>query len=346
MLHILHPRDYLHLLHCPCSASAALSLQGDSAICSRCHRRFPIRERCILDLVDVATLDAETARELKGNTHRATPEQLAAWVAAEQSSGWTGYYAHSRKHSMELLARRLRDAGIDTLFSLGSGTGREIFYLQQFMHLKRVYCSDLSATALEVIPRRLAPFEIEVGLFAADLVQAPIAVKDIPILVVNALHHTRDMHATLTVLLQKGYCDIFLVEPASNFLIRTLARLGLAQRVEYSGVKPGRLEIPRLRAFCREHGYRVSLATLWMFPQDYFERIFGASPRVQQVLIGGLTVFSRAANWIHFGNTTVAHLRRADAGGGAIPEDGLSDARAARSAADLQRSIRTSQYVQ
>ena len=51
-------------------------------------------------------------------------------------------------------------------------------------------------------------------------------------------------------LLAQGYKAILLVEPTSNALIKCLARRGLAQRVEYSGVKPGRLEIGELYRLC------------------------------------------------------------------------------------------------
>ena len=315
MLQILHPIDYVQLLCCSCSTDAQLSLEGNVAVCTRCHSQFPVRDDFILDLVDVNALDAETARELKGNTYRATQTQIAAFVAAEESTGWTRYYAHSRKQSMQVLARYLKEAGVDTLFSLGSGTGREIFYLEQIIDLNTVYCSDLSATALQFIPYRLAPFAIKVGLFTADLARVPIHDKDTPILVVNALHHTQDMHAALWAMLEYGYRDIFLVEPTGNFLIRMLAHLGLSQRVEYSGVKPGRLDIGKLQAHCQEHAYRLSFTTLWTFPQDYFERFFGPSPLLQRIVIEGLALLSIATNCIHFGNITVAHLRNSGAAG-------------------------------
>lgn len=319
MLQILHPRDYAQLLNCPCAEDSVLEVQGDAAICSRCCRHFPVREDGILDLVDVALLDEETARELRGNTYRGTPVHLAASAAAEQSTGWTRYYAHSRKQSMQVLAQYLREANVETLFSLGSGTGREIYYLKQFMDFDTVYCSDLSATALRVVPHRLVTFEIKVGLFTSDLARVPIKVKEIPILVVNALHHTRDMHAALEAWLEYGYREIFIVEPTGNFLIRMLARLRLSQRVEYSGVRPGRLEIRKLRACCQRHGYRLSLTTLWTFPQDYFEKMFGSSSRIQRAFIGAVATFSVATNHFHFGNTTVAHLQKSGAAGTVSP---------------------------
>jgi hypothetical protein len=324
MAHILHPRDYIQFLCCPCSESSALTLEGDAAACSRCHRQFPIRENSFLELVDMGLLDAETARELRGNTYLAAPAQIAAYVAAEQSSGWTSYYAQSRKQSIQVLAEYLKKANASTLFSLGSGTGREIFYLQQFMDFDTVYCSDLSSTALQIVPQRLAPFAIKVGLFTADLARVPIRSKDIPILIVNALHHTQDMHTALKALLEYGYRDIFLVEPTNNFLIRALARWKLSQRVEYSGVKPGRLEIRALRGFCREFRYDLSLTTLWTFPQDYFERVFGSSPLVQRFFIAGLMVVSIATNRFQFGNVTVAHLKKASALGATSSGEGLA----------------------
>lgn len=128
----------------------------------------------------------------------------------------------------------------------------------------------------------------------------------------NALHHTQDMHAALGKLLEHGHCNVFLVEPTNNFLIRLLARWKLSQRVEYSGVKPGRLEVRELRRCCQEYQYDLTLTTLWTFPQDYFQRIFGSSPLIQRLFIAGVTLFSSVTNRIHFGNVTVAHLKKAN----------------------------------
>ena len=236
MAQILHPSDYIHLLQCSCSESASLVVEDDAVVCSQCHRRSPIREDRVLELVDVQMLDAETVRELRGNTYRATPAQITGYVTAEQNSRWSSYYAHSRKHSIQVLARYLKDEKVKSLYSLGSGTGREIFYLQQFMDFHTIYCSDLSSTALQMVPYRLEPFDIRVGLFTADLAQVPIKSKDIPVLIVNALHHTQDMHAALKRLLAHDHHHLFLVEPTNNWLIRLLARWKLSQRIEYSGV--------------------------------------------------------------------------------------------------------------
>ena len=206
-------------------------------------------------------LDGPTAQELEGHTFDFTPQQTAAFMLREKATLWRNYYSRNRMKTIQHLARFMGRIDCRRVFFLGVGTGREIEYLLSFRELHAVYCSDLSYTALRMVPARLAGLGLEVGLFTSDLQHCPVVSSDVPVVVVNALHHTQDMHASLDGLLGKHFDNLFLIEPTGNFFIRFLSRLGLAQRREYSGVIPGRLDLARLKAMCRRHGYRLTLRT-------------------------------------------------------------------------------------
>jgi hypothetical protein len=151
---------------------------------------------------------------------------------------------------------------------------------------------------------------MELGLFTSDLDACPVKSKNIPILIVNALHHTEDMHGALEQLLGKGYRNILLVEPTNNILLRFLASRGFARRIEYSGVYPGRLELRKLHAFGAAYNYRVSVTTGWALPEDYYRRLFGGSRRLEHAVLALLDMFSAVTNLVKFGNYSVVHLSK------------------------------------
>ena len=130
-----------------------------------------------------------------------------------------------------------------------------------------------------------------------------------PIVVVNALHHTGDMHEAIRGLLHYGYQNIFIIEPAGNWLISFFERRGLARRVEYSGVRPGRLDISRLRLMCASYGYQLNLQTMWSFPQDYFMRTGVESMMITRAFIGIVRTFSIITAPFEFGNSVIAHMQ-------------------------------------
>jgi hypothetical protein len=262
----------------------------------------------ILQLVDPASLDTETVAEWTANQIELEPRRAMALVLAEGSDLWQSYYVRSRQAAVRTLAGYLDRIGTSEAFFLGVGTGREIAYLQRIRQFDRVFCSDLSSAALRLVPVRLEGHALEVGLFTSDLNRCPIACKEVPVVIVRALHHTHDMHDTIEDLLLQGYEHILFEEPVVNWIIHILARRGLAQREEYSGARPGRLSLARLRTMCQEHGYRLSLTTSWSLPEDYYQRVFGPGKRMQGLILGLLNQVSRASNTFKLGNVCVAHL--------------------------------------
>ncbi len=312
MATVLQPADYLHHLACPHCAAPGLQVDGAGSIrCDGCGSRYPVSEDGIIEFVDPTALSGQVADELQGNTYNLSSERIAAIMAAERVAGWRTYYARQRRRSMQQLAQYMQELPVAEIVSLGTGSGREIAYLMDLLPLRTVYCSDLSLTALRMVPERLKDADIQLGLFTSDLGRCPLWSRDVPILVVAALHHTEDMHATLERLLAHGYHDVLVVEPTSNALLQLLARRGLAHRVEYSGLHPGRLNHKALRAMAQQHGYRLSLTTLWVFPEDYFRRLNSRGRLSPQVFCAALDAFSMATNTIKLGNFSVAHLQHA-----------------------------------
>jgi hypothetical protein len=307
---VLPPQAYLGHLRCPHDCRGELVLKEGTAGCQSCCREFAISEDGILELVRESSLDEATTRELHGHAFDFTPQQVEQLVRKEKAMLWRSYYSRNRMNTMRQLAAFMDKTDCGQVFFLGAGTGREIEYLLSFRNLQTVFCSDLSYSALRIIPARLKDYGLSVGLFTSDLQECPVVSREIPVVIVNALHHTRDMHSTLEALLDKRYENIFIVEPTDNFAIRALARLGWARRREYSGVIPGRLELPRLKAMCRRHGYHLLLKTEWEFPRDYYRKLFGNSRWVQKWFFRLLNGFSKLTNVVQFGNFSVVHMSR------------------------------------
>lgn len=123
----------------------------------------------------------------------------------------------------------------------------------------------------------------------------------------------------------------FLVEPTTNWLIRRLTRRGLAQRVEYSGVVPDRLDVRQLRALARCHGYRLRLETLWELPVDYVAAVARRTkiprPIVDRATFVLCAVLSFVGRPFRFGNFAVCSLTRASPAAGVNRRGSGSDGR-------------------
>ncbi len=315
MATVLKPNDYVHLLRCPCPAEGSLTIASGNteASCDLCGKRFSISKDAILEYVDPTTLDFETARELKGNTYELSDDQIQQTYCKNDGDIWSDsiYYSSSHKRIISCLLRYLGTIDCNTIFILGAGRGRDILYLLQFREYDTIFASDISYTALRIIPFRLKDYQLKVGLFTHNLEdECPIGSRDIPILIHEVLHHTQDMHAAIGKLLSKGYQDIVFVEPTNNFVIEYLEKLNLARRVEYSGVKPGRLELKLLREMCRHYGYKTSISTMWVFPQDYLRRLIKGSGVCERIFTWMIIAISVLTNPLNWGNISMVHLHK------------------------------------
>ena len=190
-----------------------------------------------------------------------------------------------------MLYRYLQRDSVDDAAFLGSGTGFEIGPLWRSGYRpRRLLVSDLNRSTLEVAKFNLTAQHIDestpVCLFTSDLDAVPLKDIGIPIVVYECLHHTPDMHATIERMLHYGYRVVYFVEPCSNWLMRILARFGLAEREEYSGLSPDRLDLAgRLRGLCDQYGYHLDVHTMWELPVDYFERVGRGRKWVERLLI-------------------------------------------------------------
>ncbi|MHC1767834.1 MAG: trans-aconitate 2-methyltransferase [Verrucomicrobiia bacterium] len=206
-----------------------------------------------------------------------------------------------------MITRFLASAsGVTPICFLGAGSGYEARELAAKVQLGTILCSDLAYTMLAVVPRTLDDVELRFGLFTSDLQNVPLRRSDSAVIIHEALHHTADMHETLRKLLAVGHARLILVEPVGNTLLRILAKFGLAQRVEYSGVRPGKLDLPRALRLASEHGYRATVWTGWEFPGDYYERFFTWVPMC--AFLKAVDFLSRIGRPLQFGNFAVIHL--------------------------------------
>lgn len=303
---IIHPKDFLDLLHCPCSVHARFDLIEHGVICQKCKKIYPIKES-ILELVDISSLDNETKRELKGNTHELSNEYINRMA---NKDSWSEYFSHAEEIKFNYLVKYLKNIECDQIFSLGSGTGYEMKILSKMKIFNIVFCSDLSYTALYVVPHTLKNTDIKIGLFTSNLDSCPILTKDIPIVIYEALHHTPDMHKTIEKLLIEGYKHILFVEPTNNLIIKWLAKLNLAQRIEYSGLKPGRLEIKKVFKLCKLYEYESRIITLWECPEDYFKKINISSKHFQNYFLFFIDLLSTLTKPFKLGNMSIVHLRK------------------------------------
>jgi uncharacterized protein YbaR (Trm112 family) len=303
----LHPEQVIAQFSCSCAPDSNLCVEHEQAVCQQCGRRYPIRDG-ILEFVDPAGLDDEKARELAGNSYTKFTPEFIRKMASKDS--WGAYHCHFHDLKIRHLLRYLNRLGDTPLASLGSGSGFELKMILKQRHFRRVFSSDLSYQNVQIVPYSLEAVNTEVCLFTSDLDACPLKDRELPILIYEALHHTPDMHATLERLLRYGYTNIFFVEPTGNWLVRALARLGLAQRVEYSGVKPGLLRLDRLRQLCREYGYQASITAVLEFPEDYFRKICPKDGAWQSFLLGCMDLMSLLLRPFNFGYMTIGHLRK------------------------------------
>lgn len=306
MAEILSPAKFLNLLSCTCPAEGELEASGEKVRCRECKREFPIVEG-VLDLVVPEELDADKARELKAHAYELTKEQIEHYA---NKDAWSRYYSHFSDRKIRTLLQYLEKTNCSEFFSLGVGTGFELKKILSKKGFKRIYASDLSLSALRIVRHTLRDFNADVGLFTSDLDRCPVNVKDIPVIVYEAMHHTNDMHKTLEGLLSKGYRDVLFVEPSTNIIVGLLSKLGLAEREEYSGLKPKWLSIRKTRKICRKYGYDAAFTTMWEAPEEYFRKLYKGEGLGQKVFLKSVDAVSWITDFFKTGSFTIAHLRK------------------------------------
>lgn len=303
----------LNYLTCPfCPRPNGTTLKGEKGAlrCSVCKRKYKITSN-IIEFVRPGDLDSETARELRGNTFKLTRENIKHY---ENKDKWSNYYNHFVEKKMNLLLNKLKKIRKSGIVSLGSGPGFEIKQLLKRKKLKTIFSSDLAYSATRVVPHTLKSYRINLCLFTSDLNRPPVR-QDVnfPIVIYEALHHTGDMVATIEKFLERNYKHILFVEPSTNFLVRIMAKLGLAERVEYSGLKPEFLDLNKLKTVAEKYDYQISVDTIWEVPEDYFRIFCKKEGIVQNLLVGLIDLTTYVGNFFKFGNFAIVSLERQDA---------------------------------
>jgi hypothetical protein len=303
---ILNPSLFLHLLNCSCSNHSTLIDKGGEIVCENCNKEYSISNN-ILEFVEPLELDVDTLRELKANTYDLT-QQTINHMANKDS--WSNFYSHFANKKSEHLMCYLEKIESDQIFSLGTGTGFELRKILSLRKYNTVYASDLSYSALRIVPHSINQFDVRCGLFTSDLENCPITWQDIPIIIYEALHHTKDLHLTIEKLLIKNYNNILFVEPSTNFIIQYLTKMGLAQREEYSGLKPKWLELKKLRKLCRRHGYEMFVTTMWEIPEEYFRKFYKKEGLIQAITLFLIDVISGITNLLKIGSFSICYLKK------------------------------------
>lgn len=292
---------------CPLQTNTTLKVSKNKVSCRKCKKIYPVKNN-ILRLVNYRELNSETKRELKGNSFPLTKKNIEYYATKDK---WSSYYNHFANLKLTHLIGYLNSISMKGLISLGSGTGYELKEILKRKHINLIFSSDLSFSATSVVPITLKDYDINLCLFTSDLNRVPVVPNDsLPILIYEALHHTEDIHLTIEKLLQKGFKNILFVEPSTNFIIRILAIFGLAQREEYSGLKPDFLDIPKLRKLSKKYKYKLEIRTLWDIPEEYFRIVCKKESLLQNILLQLIDFISQIGNIFQFGSFAIVSLER------------------------------------
>lgn len=292
-------------LVCPVCKESALQCRKDpqeTIHCRTCNRSFPVSAG-IPNFLLHELLDETNRNELDGNHYDVSNQQAVA--AATTKLDWSPAYIHSLIYAMEKVRVGIRkhvSSSCTELCSLGSGTGFELKWLCRELSFSRVYSSDISPSAVSLVPVTLEDVQLPVGLFVSEFLNVPMAKTEKRLgLVFQALHHTSDIHIALDSLLRNNFSTLVVVEPTTNWLIEFLAKFGLAKRVEYSGLNPSWLKLSEAKRIADEHQCGVNIKTWWEIP-PYLSTHFDRRPMARKMLTKFMDLFSSLTNFFSFGS--------------------------------------------
>lgn len=300
------PEEFLPHFKCIQCGSGTLNFGDRVLTCPVCANSYGITSN-IIQFVNPDELDAEKKRELDGNTDLQDLETIQQTLSETPGNA---YYNYMRKAQIQDLLAFIGTRNMDALVALGTGYATELKDLLRHIVINKLFVSDLTFTSLMVVPFTLTKYTGKLCFFTSDLDLCPIQTQSLPVLVYQALHHTPDIHRTIEGLLKNGYEEMYFVEPADNLFLRFLARWGLAQRVEYSGVKPGRVNLGTLRRLCRIYRYDLKVKIRWELPEDYLRRLIPRDGLMLNWFITCLKVFSYISGFFDFGNAATLRLKK------------------------------------
>lgn len=311
-LHFLPYSKIPKYLTCPkCFKYPKSSLVYKDGIlnCTKCKYRYPLRSK-IAELINLKIISKQAKSELEGNEIKPTKENIKHY---SQKDRWSKYYNHIVNQKISYLMNGLKNRNFKGLISLGSGPGFEIKEILKRKHFPLVFSSDIAFTATSIVSYTLNSFDTTVCLFTSDLNFSPVIPNpEFPIIIYEALHHTKNAVSTLDSLMKKKYENILFVEPCTNFLVKLLASLGLAQRTEYSGVKPDFLDLEKIEKRAKKWGYKIKINTLWDIPEEYIGKVSKRGSATEKFIQDVIDIFSIVTNLINFGSFAIVHLQLND----------------------------------
>lgn len=300
--------ESVKFLTCPkCFKPNGSTLQygGGYFICTKCKQKYPIKNK-IIELVNPKLLSKQVRNELKGNVIPLTSKNIKRFATKDK---WSNYYNHFVSQKIDYLVQGLEKIKAEGIISLGSGPGFELKQILKRKHYPLVFSSDLAITTTKIVPHSLKGFDITLCLFTSDLNFIPVLPKKtLPILIYEALHHTKNSTKTIEKMMKKKYENIFFVEPCTNFLIKFLAKLGLAQREEYSGLIPDFIDLEKLKKTVGRYGYHANIKTIWDIPEEYIRLICKKGSGIESALLKAIDLASAIGNLFNFGSFAIVHL--------------------------------------
>jgi uncharacterized protein YbaR (Trm112 family) len=289
-------------LACPMCRGGTLREDEGGLACERCARRYAT-EHGVVSFLAHEELTPTNLGEIAGNTFA---DHYVETMLEKES--WSPLLTRQMAWVVEIVDRML-PPGQPDLYALGAGTGFDLRLLLRRRRFARVFASDISPAATAVIPRALADYPGELGLFASEFRRCPVVKRPGAAgLVFQALHHAPDAHAALSTLLDYNFDHLVIVEPLTNAPLKLAARFDLVQRVEYTGTRPDWMHLPRIERIAAERGYRIESRTWWEIP-PYFARV-DKQPRAARSLFWLFDVASRATNLARFGSMGAIRFTR------------------------------------
>ncbi len=276
--------------------------------CTRCGRRYP-RRHGVVSFILPERLDATARRELEGNRIDLGDPDIVCRAARKGQDN--PVYTWQMNRTAGVLDRLMAGYPRRTLLcALGSGTGFDLQLVLARRRFDRVLASDLSLEKCSVIPASLAAFEGSLGVFGASFSQCPLRRRrGVLGLVFQALHHAADPHAALQGLLENTFDDLIIVEPLTNWLVESLASLGMARRTEYSGLRPQWLRMDRVRGIAARAGRRLRCVTWWELPPYCSGPWIRARPALWRPMCSAAGALSRIGGLARFGCMAAIHFQ-------------------------------------
>jgi hypothetical protein len=304
-------------LVCPACLNSSLSFAGESEgdtapiRCVDCQHDFA-RHYEVIDFVLPDHLDETNRGEISGN--KVDLEDEAAAFAATQKGVGNPVYMWQMQRNARIVRRLMAPYDSNTvLYALGSGTGFDLKLMLNLRRFSRVYSSDIALTKTAIVPNVLHDFEGQLGLFSCEFSRCPVHRSHGGLgLVFQALHHASDAHQALEQLLDNNFRDLILVEPVTNWFVEILARLGLAMRVEYSGVRPDWMSLRKIRRIALNRNYTMRSVTWWELPPWTYGTRLRSRSWLWRPMCFGVNLFSWLTHAFRFGSMAAVRLSQRD----------------------------------